>query len=136
MKLVYEKIKEILREHNFTYDFDMENPSHQFKIYTGIDDFSDLFILLYISEDVFLFKMIIDKVKVTKGLYEVINEWNKESLTLKLYVGEENFLIVESCHCHSNKEDIGSLLNLCLDSFLEELQFFTKIKDYIIISAN
>ena len=25
MKLVYEKIKEILREHNFTYDFDMEN---------------------------------------------------------------------------------------------------------------
>ena len=34
----------------------MENPSHQFKIYTGIDDFSDLFILLYISEDVFCLK--------------------------------------------------------------------------------
>lgn len=132
MKLVYDKVKEVLLNRELNYEFDSDNPHHQFTVYTGIEGFSSIDLYLYLNEDEFLFSMVLEKVKINKGLYEVINEWNKESLLFKLYIGEENYLMIESYHCYTKKEDIEVLLNLCFDSFADELQFFLKIKDYLI----
>ncbi len=132
MKLVYDKVKEVLLNRELNYEFDSDNPHHQFTVYMGIEGFSSIDLYLYLNEDEFLFSMVLEKVKINKGLYEVINEWNKESLLFKLYIGEENYLMIESYHCYTKKEDIEVLLNLCFDSFADELQFFLKIKDYLI----
>ncbi len=132
MNSVYEKIKNFLQISEFNYEFDPNSPNYQFKVETKVDDFSELDIYLYLNEDEFLFTMIADKVEVGEGLYEVINEWNEESLLFKLYVDVHGHLVIESYHCYIKKEDIQTLLKLCLDSFTDELIFFPKLKDYFI----
>ncbi len=132
MKSVCDKIEEFLQINEFNYEFDLNNPNYQFRFEAEIETFSPLDIFLYLNEDEFLFAMVADEVSSGEGLYEVLNKWNEESLLFKLYVDVNSHLVIESYHCYINKEDILTLLKFCMESFTDELTFFTTLKDYFI----
>lgn len=133
MEMIYAQIKTLLDTFEFQYAFIEDEPSHQFVIQTGIDGFlDDIMMYLYVGEDQLLLTIALEKVMQNETTFTYMNTWNKESLLFNLFIDDELYLIVESYHSHIIKERIPELFKMCIDVFINEVEYFIEIKNQFI----
>lgn len=131
MDYIYTQIKNVLASYELNYQFDEANVNYQFSVGVEIGGFyDDMMMTIYVNESELNFTLVVEKLILTEEVYHLMNNWNSDSLLLKVYADDEDYLVIESYHNCVSQDHFQPLLIDILDVTTKEVIYYREITDY------